>query len=124
MAGSCSGSGPKGLGLIRKHPERQPFGPLSDASGTRCDSHDIFFASVDPVPVDQTLSEALQLSAHVNELYRIRETILGLTLMSDEDLQSRDVLIFHKSIVSRPRIQWNDESEEIERSLIILDNCE
>jgi hypothetical protein len=36
--------------------------------------HDIFSPAVDPVPVDQTLSEALQLSAHVNELYRIRET--------------------------------------------------
>jgi hypothetical protein len=38
MAGGCSGSGPKGLGLIGKDPERRPFGPMSGASGTRCDS--------------------------------------------------------------------------------------
>jgi hypothetical protein len=31
MAGGCSGSGPKGLGLIGKDPERRPFGPLRGA---------------------------------------------------------------------------------------------
>jgi hypothetical protein len=35
--GVCLGSGRKGLGRIGKDPERRPFGPLSCASGTRCD---------------------------------------------------------------------------------------
>jgi hypothetical protein len=37
--GGCSGSGRKGLGQIGKDPKRRPFGPLSCASGTHCDSY-------------------------------------------------------------------------------------